>query len=114
MIGSESMSGNAVVFCTAGSEAEASRIALALVERRLAACVNVLPGIRSTYRWEAAVRTDTEWLLLVKTRADHFEQVRATIRELHSYELPEIVMLDIAAGDPSYLAWIDASVTPGK
>jgi len=110
VIGSELMSGNAVVFCTAGSEAEASRIAGALVERRLAACVNVVPGISSTYRWEGAVRTDSEWLLIVKTRRDRFEDVRSAIRELHSYELPEIVMLDIAAGDPGYLAWIDANV----
>jgi periplasmic divalent cation tolerance protein len=110
VIGSESMSGNAVVFCTAGSEAEASRIAAALVERRLAACVNVVAGISSTYRWEGAIRTDAEWLLIVKTRRDRFEEVRAAIRELHSYELPEIVMLDIAAGDPAYLAWIDANL----
>jgi len=104
------MSGNAVVFCTAGSEAEASRIASALVERRLAACVNVVPGISSTYRWEGAVRTEAECLLLVKTRRDRFEEVRAAIRELHSYEVPEIVMLDITAGDAPYLAWIDANV----
>ena len=93
------------------AEAEASRIAGALVERRLAACVNVIPGISSTYRWEGEVRTDAEWLLIVKTRRDRFEDVRSAIRELHSYELPEIVMLDIADGDPGYLAWIDASVT---
>jgi periplasmic divalent cation tolerance protein len=105
------MSGNAVVFCTAGCEAEASRIASALVERRLAACVNVLPGIKSTYRWEGAVRTDAEWLLIVKTRRDRFEEVRSAIRELHSYELPEIVMLDIAEGDPAYLAWIDDAIS---
>jgi len=111
VIGSEPMSENAVVFCTAGSEAEASRIAGALVERRLAACVNVVPGIRSTYRWEGEVKTDSEWLLIVKTRRDRFEDVRAAIRELHSYELPEIVMLDIAAGDPSYLAWIDEAMS---
>ena len=110
MIGSKLMSGNAVVFCTAGSEAEASRIAGALVERRLAACVNVVPGVHSTYRWEGAVRTDSEWLLIVKTRRERFEEVRAAIREHHSYELPEIVMLDIAEGDPAYLAWIDANV----
>jgi periplasmic divalent cation tolerance protein len=104
------MSGNAVVLCTAGSEAEASRIAGILVEKRLAACVNVVPGINSTYRWEGAVRTDPEWMLIVKTRRDRFEEVRAAIRELHSYECPEIVMLDIAGGDAAYLAWIDACV----
>jgi uncharacterized protein involved in tolerance to divalent cations len=104
------MPGHAVVFCTAGTEAEASRIAGALVERRLAACVNVVPGIKSTYRWEGAVRTDSEWLLLVKTRRDRFEEIRAAIRELHSYDVPEIVMLEIADGDAPYLAWIDDSL----
>jgi periplasmic divalent cation tolerance protein len=105
------MSGNAVVFCTAGSESEASLIARALVERRLAACVNVLPGISSTYRWQGAVKTDAEWMIIVKTRRDRFEEVSRAIRELHSYEVPEIVMLDIADGDAAYLAWIDASLT---
>ena len=104
------MSGNAVVFCAAGSEGEASRIARALVERRLAPCVSVVPGVNSTYRWQGAVRTDAEWLLVVKTRRDRFEEVRVAIRELHSYELPEIVMLDIGDGDAAYLAWIDAAL----
>jgi periplasmic divalent cation tolerance protein len=105
------MSGHAVVLSTVGTEGEASRIALALVERRLAACVNVVPGVSSTYRWQGAVRTDAEWLLVVKTRRDRFDEVRAAIRELHSYELPEVVMLDIADGDAAYLEWIDASLT---
>ena len=107
------MSHAAVVMSAAGSEEEASRIARALVERRLAACVNVVPGVASTYRWHGAVRTDAEWLLVVKTRRDRFEEVSLAIRELHSYELPEVVMLDIAAGDPAYLDWIDANVIPG-
>ena len=105
------MSAHAVVFSTAGTEDEASRIASALVERHLAACVNVVPGVSSTYRWQGAVKTDLEWLLVVKTRRDRFEAVRAAIRELHSYEVPEIVMLDIADGDAAYLAWIDASMS---
>lgn len=104
------MSGNAVVLSTVGTEDEASRIARALVERRLAACVTVVPGVSSTYRWQGAVRTDAEWLLVVKTRRDRFDEVRAAIRELHAYEVPEIVMLDVADGDAAYLAWIDASL----
>jgi len=107
------MSGYAVVLSTVGTEDEASRIARALVERRLAACVNVVPGVSSTYLWQGAVRTDAEWLLVVKTRRDRFDEVRAAIRELHPYELPEIVMLDIADGDAAYLAWIDASLAGG-
>ena len=105
------MSEHAIVLCTAGSESEAARIADALVERHLAACVNVVPGVRSTYRWKGAVHTDTEWLLVAKTRRDRFDGLSGAIRELHSYELPEIVMLDIERGDPQYLAWIDASLT---
>ena len=106
------MSEYVVVFCTTGSDSEARAIAQALVERRLAACVNVVSGVSSTYRWEGAVRTDGEWLLVVKTRRDRFDEVRDAIRTLHSYEVPEIVMLDIAAGDPAYLAWIAACVDP--
>jgi periplasmic divalent cation tolerance protein len=104
------MSAHAVVLSTVGTEDEASRMASALVERRLAACVNVVPGVSSTYRWQGAVQTDREWLLVVKTRRDRFEAVRAAIRELHTYEVPEIVMLDIADGDAAYLKWIDASL----
>jgi len=104
------MSGNAIVLCTAGSDAEAARIARELVERRLAACVNVVPGVSSTYRWEGTVRTEAEWLLVVKTRRDRFDDIGKAIRELHSYELPEIVMLDIDRGDAAYLAWIDSTL----
>lgn len=105
------MSGIAVVLSTAGTQAEASRIARALVERRLAACVNVVPGVLSTYRWKGAVQSEAEWLLVVKTTADKFEDVRRAIRELHSYELPEIVMLEAGQVDPDYRAWIDHSVS---
>jgi periplasmic divalent cation tolerance protein len=107
------MPGHAVVLSTVGTEAEASRIASALVERRLAACVNVVSGVGSTYRWRGAIQTDREWLLVIKTRRDRFEAVRAAIRELHTYEVPEIVMLDITDGDAAYLGWIDASLSDG-
>jgi periplasmic divalent cation tolerance protein len=104
------MPGHAVVLSTAGSEDEASRIASDLVERRLAACVNVVPGVRSVYRWRGAIHADAEWLLIVKTRRDRFEAVRDAIRAIHSYEQPEIVLLDIADGDGGYLRWIDESL----
>ena len=104
------MSRFAVVLSAAGSEDEASRIARGLVERRLAACVNVLPGVSSTYRWEAVVRTEAEWILVAKTRRDRFDAVRDAIRELHTYELPEIVMIEVADGEAGYLAWIDESL----
>ena len=70
--------------------------------------MNVVPGVRSIYRWKGAVHDDAEWILVVKTRAERFEEVRRTIRELHSYEQPEVVRLDIAEGDEGYLRWIEA------
>lgn len=91
---------------TCGSTEEADTIADALVERRLAACVQQLP-IRSTYRWEGAVQHDDEILLLVKTRAARFDDVAAAVRELHSYDVPAITAVPIARGSDDYLAWID-------
>ena len=103
----------AVVMTTAGSEAEAAAIAAALVERRLAACVNVVPGVRSTYRWQGKVQTDSEWLLIVKTQRERFEAVREAIKSIHSYDVPEIVMLEVKDGDSGYLAWLADSVKDG-
>jgi len=95
-----------IVMTTAGSQEEARKIAHALVERRLAACVNIVPQIESIYRWQQKIETATEWLLLIKTQAESFERVRAAIKELHSYELPECVMLEVSAGSSEYLNWI--------
>src|SRR5262245_44692831 len=97
------MSEHAVVLTTAGSESEAASLARALVDRRLAACVNVVPQVRSIFLWGGEVHDDREWLLLIKTRRDRFEAIRQAIRALHSYELPEAVMIDLAGGDSSYL-----------
>jgi periplasmic divalent cation tolerance protein len=97
---------HAVVTTTAGSREEADRIASALVERRLAACVQLMP-IESRYVWEGEVAVESEVLLLIKTREDRFDAVEATIVEVHSYEVPEIVSMPVTAGSPSYLAWID-------
>ena len=96
-----------VILVTTGSEAEAELLAEALVGERLAACVQLSP-IRSRYIWKGAVQRDDEILLLIKTKAALFEAVRARVRELHSYETPEIVMLPVTAGDADYLAWIAA------
>ncbi|MBZ5530908.1 MAG: divalent-cation tolerance protein CutA [Acidobacteriia bacterium] len=95
-----------IVLTTAGSAEEAKKIARVLVDRRLASCVNIIPRIESVYRWQDKVETAEEWLLLIKTRADAFERVRDTIEELHSYELPECIMLEIEEGDKAYLDWI--------
>jgi periplasmic divalent cation tolerance protein len=95
---------------TCGSVDEADRIADALVERRFAACVQQLP-IRSTYRWDGAVQHDDEILLLVKTRSDRFDDVAATVRELHSYDVPAVTAVPIARGSADYLAWIHAETS---
>jgi periplasmic divalent cation tolerance protein len=100
-----------IVLTTAGSQEEARKIAHALVERRLAACVNIVPQIESIYRWQEKIETATEWLLLIQTQAESFERIRAAIKELHSYELPECVMLEVAAGSHEYLAWIAENTT---
>lgn len=100
------MSDARIVLTTAGSAEEAGRIAHALVERRLAACVNIVPRIESVYRWQGKVESATEWLLVIKTRAGVFERVRDAIQELHSYDLPECVMLEVAGGGGEYLGWI--------
>jgi len=95
-----------IVLTTAGSQEEASRIANALVERRLAACVNIIPRIESVYRWQGKVENASEWLLVIKTRAGAFGALRAAIQELHSYELPECILLEITGGSEEYLKWI--------
>jgi periplasmic divalent cation tolerance protein len=95
-----------VVLTTAGSREEAQKIARELVERRLAACVNVIPQIESVYRWEDKVETAPEWLLIIKTQAGAFEKLRNAIKELHSYDVPECIMLGIADGSAEYLNWV--------
>jgi periplasmic divalent cation tolerance protein len=105
------MTDKRIVLTTAASEEEASNIARALVDRRLAACVNIVPQIMSIYRWQDNVEEAREWLLLVKTTAAAFDQVRDAIAELHSYEVPECVCLTIEDGSPIYLEWIAESVS---
>jgi periplasmic divalent cation tolerance protein len=95
-----------IVLTTTGTQEEARKIAHALVERRLAACVNLVPHLESVYRWQDKVESAQEWLLLIKTQADLFERVRDAVIELHSYDLPECVMLEVGAGSREYLDWI--------
>jgi periplasmic divalent cation tolerance protein len=99
-----------LVFVTAATEKEAAGIAQALVEREEAACVNVVPMIRSIYRWKGKVWNEAEQLLIIKTTAPAFEDVKRTVKEMHSYELPDILSVSIADGEASALAWIGASV----
>jgi periplasmic divalent cation tolerance protein len=99
-----------VVVTTVGTEEQAYLIAREIVARRQAACVNIGPGIRSIYRWKGKICKDGELLLLVKTLEGEFEGVAATIRELHSYELPEILSFSVSQGDAAFLEWITGSV----
>lgn len=105
------MTDRRIVLTAAGSQEEARKIAQALVERRVAACVNIVPNIESIYRWQGKVETAQEWLLVIKTTGAAFDSVCRTIHELHSYDLPECICLSIEDGSPTYLDWIGESVT---
>jgi periplasmic divalent cation tolerance protein len=104
------MSDKKIVLTTVGSREEGQKMARALVERQLAACVNVVGPMDSVYRWKGAVETAVEWLLVIKTAAGQFERLRAAIQELHTYELPECVEIAIEAGSEEYLRWIGENV----
>lgn len=99
-----------VVLVTASSQAEATAIAQALVEARLAACVNVLP-VQSIYTWQGAIHNEQEWQLLIKTDLNHLEALATKIQALHSYEVPELIALPILAGSQPYLQWIAEQTT---
>ena len=103
------MTDKRIVLSTTGSEDEARKVAHELIERRLAACVNILPQVESIYRWQGKIETGREWLLLIKTTAERFTAVNDTIRELHSYELPECIAIEIEDGSPEYLRWLSDS-----
>ncbi len=104
------MSEPLVALTTVGSAGDAERIARTLVERRLAACVSVVPGIVSVYRWQDAVEREDEWLLVIKTGAEQLEPLREALVALHPYELPELIALPVAGGHAPYLAWLAESV----
>jgi len=99
-----------VVLSTVGTEDDATRIAGSLVERGLAACVNVVPGVTSVYRWKGEIARDKEWLMVVKTTEARFEELREVLVALHPYEVPEVVALPITRGHSPYLDWIAATV----
>ena len=104
------MTDKVLVLTTASSKDEARKIARALVERLLAACVNIVPQVGSIYRWEGEVEEAEEWLLIIKTTRTAFERVRDAIKELHSYDVPECVCVSIEEGSLEYLSWIGQSV----
>jgi periplasmic divalent cation tolerance protein len=104
--------GKIVVFCACGGEEEAHRIAEALIDRRLAACVTILPKVQSVYRWKGAIEHSEEFLLIIKSSSDHFESLREEIARLHSYEVPEVLALPVVDGAASYLEWMIRELTP--
>jgi periplasmic divalent cation tolerance protein len=95
-----------VVFVTCGSEEEALKIAHSLVEERVAACVNLISPVRSIYRWEGKIWDEKEWILIIKTQKESFEELERKVKSLHSYSVPEIIGLPIVEGSSSYLQWL--------
>jgi periplasmic divalent cation tolerance protein len=104
------MTDKLLILTTTSSESEAKKIAQMLVERRLAACVNVIPRMHSVYRWKDKVESAEEFLLLIKTRKESESAVQAAIRELHSYDVPECISIPIDGGSAEYLKWITESL----
>jgi periplasmic divalent cation tolerance protein len=104
------MTDTRLILVTTSPRAEAKRTAHALVEERLAACVNLIGGVHSVYRWKETVETAEEVLLLIKTQEEKVDAVRTRVHELHSYEVPEFLVLDVAEGSSAYLDWIASSV----
>jgi periplasmic divalent cation tolerance protein len=103
-----------VILCTVATEKEGQAIAQALVQREEAACVNIVPMVRSVYRWKGTIQSETEQLLIIKTTQPMLEDVKKTVKEIHTYELPEILALTVADGDRSALNWIGSSVKGGR
>jgi periplasmic divalent cation tolerance protein len=107
-----SVAAHIVVFVTAGSADEGHTIGRALVDERLAACVNIIPSVESLYRWQGHVHRDQEVLLVAKTTAAGLERLAKRVKQLHSYDTPEIIALPIVAGASDYLRWIDEETQP--
>lgn len=105
--------GEILVLTTTDSMGLAQKIASALVEANQAACVNIVPGIRSVYRWQGKVCDEAEYLLVIKSTTERFDAINSTIHRLHTYQVPEVVSLPVEAGDPAYLQWIRESTRGG-
>lgn len=103
-----------IVLTTTGSRDEAEQIAHSLVEERLAACVNIVPGLTSVYRWKGDTETAEEFLLIVKSVAANLDRIESTLRRLHSYELPEFLVLTPESAGKSYLNWLLLETTPQR
>src|SRR3569832_1646739 len=103
-----------LILSTASTKDEAQEIARALVERKLVACVNIVGPIDSIYRWKGEVENAQEFLMVMKTGSEKFEDVREAVKSLHSYEVPEVIQIPIENGLPAYLTWISDSVGSGS
>ena len=103
-----------VIFVTAGSEEQAAQIARTLIGERLAACVNIVGPIRSIYRWGGEIKDDPEFLLIIKTRALLYMKVETRVREMHTYEVPEVLALSADRGSPPYIQWMLDSTGPPR
>ena len=104
------MSGEIIVLVTVPNEEEAFKIAGALVDERLAACVNILPGVQSVYRWDGEVTRDAEMLLIIKSTSERYDEVERRVSEIHSYSTPEVIAIGINRGAESYLRWLREAV----
>jgi len=102
-----------MILSTADTMELAEKIASAIVREGMAACVNIVPGIRSIYTWKGKVCDDSELLLIIKSVDENFESVRSRIRRLHTYDTPEVIAVPITAGDPDYLNWLYAQIKHG-
>ncbi len=99
-----------LIFCTCPDEKTAAELASLLVKQRYAACVNIVPGLTSVYRWQEKIETSSEYLLLIKSRADRYPALEGFIHEHHPYELPEVIAVSIDKGLAGYLQWIDSEL----
>lgn len=104
------MTDKIVVFSTASSAEEAEKIARGLVDARLAACVNIVPSVRSFYRWQGKIEDSAELLLIIKSSRERFDALRASLEKLHSYEVPEVVAVPVVDGAPNYLNWMEGEL----
>ena len=99
-----------IALCTCADQEEAERIGRHLVEQHVAACVNIVPAVQSIYRWQGVVESATEFLLIIKTDSAHRDEVQAAIARLHSYEVPEFLVLPVAGGSEAYIRWLTTSL----
>jgi len=105
-------SGAIVVYITCSKPEEAQSLAQTLVGEKLVACVNIVPGIQSVYSWQGSIQTDTELLLICKSRTERFDELKLRVQSLHSYDVPEIISLPVLGGSEPYLDWLRDNTTP--